>query len=383
LMTPPPPAPAENTTERQEPVLFATTLVGSYPQPAWLIDRDHLRVPRVRAPELWRVQDAYLNEAQDDATILAVRAQELAGLDIITDGEMRRESYSNRFATRLEGLDLDNLGIVMSRGNPPIEVPVPRIVGPIARSQPIHVDDVQFLRSLTQKTIKVTIPGPFTLSQQAHDDYYRDDAQLALAYAAVVRAEMDDLFRAGADIVQLDEPWMEARPDKARAFGVAALTAALRDAAGVTAVHICFGYGALVSSRPQSYSFLRELAQTPADQVSIETAQSNLDCEVLRYFPEQTIILGVLDLSTAEVESPEVIVERAERALRFVPPERLILAPDCGMKFLPPAAAGSKLCSMVRAAGLLRARYGSPVGVTADPPHAHLLTREHKNLPNT
>jgi 5-methyltetrahydropteroyltriglutamate--homocysteine methyltransferase len=343
---------------------FATTLVGSYPQPDWLIDRERLRVPRIREPQLWKVEEAYLSEAQDDATVLAVRAQELAGIDIVTDGEVRRESYSNRFATSLDGVDLENPGVVASRGDINNQVQVPRIVGPITRSHSNIVDDVRFLRSISTRTIKITIPGPFTLSQQAQNEYYANDAALAFAYAAVVRAEIEDLFHAGADIVQLDEPWMEAFPEKARAFGAEALTVALNEAAGATAVHICFGYAMLVPGRrPHHYSFLRELADTPVNQVSIETAQSNLDCEVLENFQKQTIVLGVIDLSTSEIESPELIVERAERALQYVSPDRLVLAPDCGMKFLPRPVADAKLRSMVRAAEMLRTRYADEQGI--------------------
>jgi 5-methyltetrahydropteroyltriglutamate--homocysteine methyltransferase len=341
-----------------KPKLFTTTLVGSYPQPDWLIDRANLRVPRVRVPDLWRIPGDHLAEAQDDATALAVLAQERAGIDVVTDGEIRRESYSNYFGTRLDGIDLENPGVTRGRG--PLataEVTVPRVVGPVSRRQPVHVDDLKFLRSLTSRPVRVTVPGPFTLSQQSQDDYYGSDAALALAYAAVVRDEIHDLFEAGADVVQLDEPWMEARPDEARAYGVEALTAALEGANGVTAVHICFGYGAIVPGRPPRYEFLPYLADVLADQVSIETAQSDLDCEVLQSFTDQTIVLGVLDLSTPEVESPETIVGRVERILPYVPPERVVLAPDCGMKFLPRRAAEDKLRSMVSAAEILRERY--------------------------
>lgn len=339
-------------------MLFSTTLVGSYPQPGWLIDRENLRVPRVRVPELWRISDDHLNEAQDDATMLAVLAQEQAGIDVVTDGEIRRESYSNFFGTRLDGIDLENPGATRGRGpSASVEVAVPRVVGPLVRRHPVHLDDLKFLRSITSRPVRVTVPGPFTLSQQCQDQYYGNEAALSLAYAAVVREEIDDLFRAGADVVQLDEPWMEARPEKARAFGVEALTAALEGASGVTAVHICFGYAALVPGRPQRYTFLRHLADVPVNQVSIETAQSSLDCKDLEYFKDQTVILGVLDLSAAEAELPETVVERVDRALRYVPPERVILAPDCGMKFLPRHAAAAKLQSMVRAAEILRQRY--------------------------
>ncbi|HYK67087.1 MAG TPA: uroporphyrinogen decarboxylase family protein [Streptosporangiaceae bacterium] len=339
-------------------MLFTTTLVGSYPQPDWLIDRAKLRVPRVRVPELWRVSADHLGEAQDDATVLAVRAQEEAGIDVVTDGEIRRESYSNYFGTRLDGIDLQNPGVTRGRGpSSTATVVIPRVTGPIVRRHPVDVDDMRFLRSITTRPVRATIPGPFTLSQLSQDEYYGSDAALALAYAAVVKQEMDDLFRAGADVVQLDEPWMEARPERALAFGLPALRAALEGASGVTAVHICFGYGALVPGRPPRYAFLRHLAGLPVNQVSIESAQSNLDCRDLENFEDQTVILGVLDLSTAEVESAGTVVERVERALHHVPPDRVILAPDCGMKFLPRQAAAEKLRSMVRAAEILRARY--------------------------
>lgn len=341
-----------------EAKLFMTTLVGSYPQPDWLIDRASLRVPRVRVPELWRVAGDHLPEAQDDATALAVAAQERAGIDIVTDGEIRRESYSNYFGTRLDGIDLEHPGVTRGRGSfSTAEVTVPRVAGPISRRQPVHVDDLKFLRSLTNRLVKITVPGPFTLSQLSHDDYYGSGAALALAYAAVVRDEIHDLFQAGADVVQVDEPWMEARPEAARAYGVEALTAALEGANGVTAVHVCFGYGAIVPGRPPRYEFLPSLADVPVDQVSIETAQSNLSGEALRSFTKQAIVLGVLDLSTPEVESPDTIVDRVERTLPYVPPERVILAPDCGMKFLPRQAAEEKLRSMVSAAAILRERY--------------------------
>jgi 5-methyltetrahydropteroyltriglutamate--homocysteine methyltransferase len=337
-------------------MLFPTTLVGSFPQPDWLIDRQRLAVPRVRAADLWRVGEEWLGEAQDDATRLAVSSQLACGIDVVTDGEIRRESYSNRFATALEGIDLEHPGTTTGRGSGARTTVVPRVAGPIRRVRPVEVDDVRFLRSLTEKPIKITLPGPFTMSQQAEDDFYGDESEVALAYARAVNEEVRDLFAAGADVVQLDEPWMEARPDKARAFGVAAVQEALRGVEGTTALHLCFGYAALVRDRPNAYRFLVELAATPVDQVSVETAQSNLDCEVL---PElgKDIMVGVLDLSTNDVEPPDVVEARVERALRYLAPERVILAPDCGMKFLSRQAAEGKLRSMVRAAEGLRVRY--------------------------
>ena len=337
-------------------MLFPTTLVGSFPQPDWLIDRQRLAVPRVRAADLWRVGEEWLGEAQDDATRLAVASQLACGIDVVTDGEIRRESYSNRFATALEGIDLEHPGTTTGRGSGARTTVVPRVAGPIRRVRPVEVDDVRFLRSLTEHPIKITLPGPFTMSQQAEDDFYGDESEVALAYARAVNEEVRDLFAAGADVVQLDEPWMEARPDKARAFGVAAVQEALRGVEGTTALHLCFGYAALVRDRPNAYRFLVELAATPVDQISVETAQSSLDCEVL---PElgKDIMVGVLDLSTNDVETPDVVEARVERALRYLAPERVILAPDCGMKFLSRQAAEGKLRSMARAAEALRARY--------------------------
>jgi 5-methyltetrahydropteroyltriglutamate--homocysteine methyltransferase len=335
--------------------LLPTSLVGSYPQPEWLIDREklgHRMPPRVRAAELWRVAPEFLEQAQDDATILAIRQQELAGLDIITDGELRRESYSNRFATALTGVDLDNPGKVISRtGN---AIPVPRVIGKIQRKQPVEVRDLQFLRANTDRKIKITVPGPFTMSQQAQNDHYATEEEMALDYAAAVNAEIKDLFAAGADVVQIDEPWMEAQSEKARRFGLAAVKRALEGVNGTTALHICFGYAALVPGRPAAYSFLEELADSPVKQISIETAQSSLDCAVLAKLPGKTIILGVLDLSTHDVETAETVAARIRKALPFVSPERLIAAPDCGMKYLPAESAFGKLKAMTGGAAIVR-----------------------------
>jgi 5-methyltetrahydropteroyltriglutamate--homocysteine methyltransferase len=335
--------------------LIPTSLVGSYPQPEWLIDREklgHRMPPRVRAAELWRVAPQFLEQAQDDATILAIRQQELAGLDIITDGEMRRESYSNRFATALSGVDLDNPGKVISRTGSTSSVP--RVVGKISRERPVEVRDLKFLRANTDRKIKITVPGPFTMSQQAQNDYYGTEDEMALDYAAAVNAEIKDLFAAGADVVQIDEPWMEAHSEKARRFGLAAVKRALEGVKGTTALHICFGYAALVPGRPAAYSFLEELADSPVTQISIETAQSSLDCAVLAKLPGKTIILGVLDLSTHEVETAETVAARISRALRFVDPERLVAAPDCGMKYLPLESAFGKLKALTGGAAIVR-----------------------------
>jgi 5-methyltetrahydropteroyltriglutamate--homocysteine methyltransferase len=335
--------------------LLPTSLVGSYPQPDWLIDREKLAKrfpPRVRALELWRLDPQWLEEAQDDATLIAIRDQERAGLDIVTDGEMRRESYSNRFATALDGVDIDHPGTALDRSGHPN--PVPRVVGRIRRRGPVEVRDVQFLRANTDRRIKMTVPGPFTMSQQAQNDFYPHEEEMALDYAAAVNEEIRDLFAAGADIVQIDEPYMQARPEKARQYGLAALNRALDGIEGETAVHICFGYAAIIHERPSGYSFLPELAESRADAVSIETAQSALDCSVLETLPDKKIILGVIDLSKHEVEAPETVARRIRRALPHVPAERIVVAPDCGMKYLPRASAFGKLQAMVAGAEQVR-----------------------------
>ena len=339
-------------------MLFPTTLVGSYPQPEWLIDRAKLAgrfPPRVRARELWRIPEPYLAEAQDDATLMAIKAQEDAGIDILTDGEIRRESYSNRFATALDGVDLDNPGSALDRSGHPN--PVPRVVGPIRRRHAVEVGDVEFLRRHTRRRIKVTVPGPFTMSQQAQIEHYGGSRELAaMDYAVAVNAEIRDLFSAGADFVQLDEPYMQARPDAARHYGLTALNRALEGVTGTTVVHICFGYAAIIHERPSGYSFLPELAQCSCQQVSVETAQSNLDCAALKGLAGKKILLGVIDLSTHEVETPELVAARIERALPYVDPADVIVAPDCGMKYLPRDVAFGKLQSMVAGAQLARLR---------------------------
>ncbi len=340
--------------------LLPTSLVGSYAQPEWLIDRKKLAgrfPPRTRASELWRIPEPYLAQAQDDATLLAIRAQEEAGLDIVTDGEIRRESYSNRFATALEGIDIDNPGTALDRSGHPN--PVPRIVGRIRRRHAVEVDDLMFLRAHTSKRVKITLPGPFTMSQQAQNDFYATDAEAALDYAAAVNAEVRDLFAAGADIVQIDEPYMQARPEKAREYGLKALNRALEGIEGTTAVHICFGYAPAIPQRPSGYSFLSELPGCPCRQVSIETAQSNLDCSVLKTLPGKKIILGVIDLNDMNVETPEVVAGRIRRALPYVNREDIIVAPDCGMKYLPREVAFGKLKAMVEGAKIARAELGA------------------------
>jgi len=336
--------------------LLPTSLVGSYPQPDWLIDRAKLAgrfPPRVRAKELWRVAPEWLEQAMDDATLLAIRDQERAGLDIVTDGEMRRESYSNRFATALDGVDLDNPGIALDRSGEPN--PVPRVTGKISRRHAVEARDVRFLRANTDRTIKITVPGPFTMSQQAQNDFYADEGEMAQDYARAVNAEIRDLFAAGADIVQIDEPYMQARPEKARAIGLDALRTALDGIEGRTALHICFGYAAIIHARPEGYNFLPELADTPIREISIETAQSNLDCSILESLDGKTIILGVLDLSTHEIETAETVAARIRRALPHVAPERVIIAPDCGLKYLPRDVAFGKMKAMADGAAIVRA----------------------------
>jgi 5-methyltetrahydropteroyltriglutamate--homocysteine methyltransferase len=339
--------------------LLPTSLVGSYAQPDWLIDRPKLAgrfPPRVRAKELWRVAPEFLDAAQDDATLLAIRDQERAGLDIITDGEMRRESYSNRFATALDGVDIDNPGTALDRSGHPN--PVPRVAGKVRRRHAVEVRDVQFLRLNTDRMIKMTVPGPFTMSQQAQNDFYGDEEELALDYAAAVNAEIKDLFAAGADIVQIDEPYMQARPEKARRYGIKALNRALDGVTGTTAVHICFGYAAIIHQRPSGYSFLPELEGTAVRQVSIETAQSGLDCAVLERLASKTIILGVLDLSDMTIESPRTVADRIRRALPYAGAERIVVAPDCGLKYLPRDVAYGKMCAMVEGARMVRRELG-------------------------
>lgn len=339
-------------------MLFPTTIVGSFPQPDWLIDRQKLAgrfPPRVRAKELWRVAPPYQEEAWNDATLLAIRAQEEAGLDIVSDGEIRRESYSNRFATALEGIDLDNPGTGLDRSGHPN--PVPRITGKIRRMHAVEVEDMLFLRRHTDRKTKITVPGPFTMLQQAQNDFYATEEEAAMDYAAAVNAEIRDLFAAGADVVQIDEPYMQARPEKARKYGLAALNRALDGITGTTAVHICFGYAAVIHERPTGYSFLPELAACGCKQVSIETAQSHLDCSVLEQLEGKQVMVGCIDLSDMAVESPETIAARVRRALPYIAKERVILAPDCGMKYLPREVAQGKLKAMVDAAKILRAEF--------------------------
>lgn len=339
------------------PALLPTSVVGSYAQPDWLIDRAALAdrsPPRVRVESLWRVDPEWLDQARDDATILAVRDQERAGIDIVTDGEMRRESYSNHFATALEGVDPEREGTAISRKGTPNAVPL--VTGPVRRARPVGVRDVEFLRAHTDRTIKATLPGPFTMSEQAENAYYPDLESLAMAYAEAVAAEVRDLFAAGADVVQIDEPWVQARHERARAYAVPAINRALEGAEGTTALHLCMGYAAMIADRPPAYSFLAELADCAVDQVSLEAAQPNLDLGVLADLSEKTIILGVIDLDDMAVESPEAVAARIERAYPFAAPERIVPAPDCGFKYVPRGVAFGKLRALAAGAELARAR---------------------------
>jgi 5-methyltetrahydropteroyltriglutamate--homocysteine methyltransferase len=337
------------------PPAIATTVIGSYPQPEWLIDRDRLRgslPPRVRARELWRIAEPFLAEAQDDATALAIADQERVGLDVVSDGEIRRESYSNRFATALEGFDIDNPAMVPGRAGGTNAVP--RVVGKVRRTRPVEVDDLRFLRSRTERTIKITLPGPFTMSQQAANEAYEDEADLAMDLAIAVNDEVHDLFAAGADIVQIDEPWLQSRPDKARAFALPAIDRALADAPGTTALHTCFGYAHVVHDRPSGYPFLAELAGCAADVLAVEAAQPRLDPAALEPIAGKTVIVGVLDLSRPDAETPEEVAARIESLLAVIPAERLQVGPDCGMKYLSRDLALAKLRALVEGARLVR-----------------------------
>src|SRR5579864_2294617 len=336
--------------------LLPTTVVGSYPQPDWLVDSAMLGSrlpPRTRALEIWRVPPDLLEPAQDDATVVAIRDMERAGIDIVTDGEIRRESYSNRFATALEGMDLDHPGTALDRTGHPN--PVPRVVAPIRRTRPVEVRDVKFLRANTDRPIKATLPGPFTMSQQAQDDFYHDEGALAMALAAAVNEEVRDLFLAGADIVQLDEPYLQARAEKAERFAIQAINRALEGITGTTALHTCFGYAHIVHNRPKGYPFLEPLADAAADQISMESAQQNVDLGVLKSLSDKTLIVGVIDLGDeSAIESKELVVNRINNALRYVEAERLIVAPDCGMKYLPRETAFGKLKVLAEAAAAVR-----------------------------
>jgi 5-methyltetrahydropteroyltriglutamate--homocysteine methyltransferase len=335
---------------------LVTTVVGSYPQPDWLIDRERLSKrppPRALARELWRVAPELLEEAQDDATLLAIRDMERAGVDVITDGEVRRESYSNRFANALSGVDVNNPGTFVERSG--VENSVPRIVGPIRRLGPVEVRDVEFLRANTERRVKITIPGPFTMTQQTQDEHYHDERAMALDFAAAVNEEVRGLFAAGADVVQLDEPYMQARPEKAREYAVEAINAALAGVDGTTALHMCFGYGHFIKDKPAGYSFLEELNDSAVDQISIEAAQPGLDPSLLRLLPGKTVIFGVVNNADPRVESADEVAGRIRAALEHIEAERVMPAPDCGMKYLPREVAFAKLRALVEGARAVRA----------------------------
>ena len=340
--------------------LLPTTVVGSYPQPEWLVDRAMLSkvVPRTRLHAMWRLPAEHLEEAQDDATIVAIRDMERAGIDIVTDGEIRRESYSNRFATALEGIDADNPAIITARTGSQ-KTPVPRVVGPVKRKAAVELRDMEFLRRNTERAAKITLPGPFTMSQQAKNEFYKDDEELAMAFAEAVNAEALDLQKAGADVIQLDEPWVRNNPDLARRYAVKAINRALAGITVPTVVHLCFGYAAVVHEKPPGYSFLAELEKSGAQQISIEAAQPNLDLKVLEDLPSKTIILGVIDLADKTVETPQVVAERIRRALPHVPAQRLVIAPDCGMKYLPREVAFGKMQAMVEGTRIVRKELGA------------------------
>ncbi|NKB58042.1 MAG: 5-methyltetrahydropteroyltriglutamate--homocysteine methyltransferase [Alphaproteobacteria bacterium] len=335
--------------------LIPTTLVGSYPQPAWLVDKEKLLgsgPPRVRMREVWRVADDLLEEAQDDATLAALHDQERAGIDIVSDGEVRRESYFNRFANALDGIDLETPGIVPSRSGRPTQVP--RVVGPIRRAKPVQVRDVEFLRAHTDKPIKITIPGAFTMAKLALDEHYGDQETLIMAYADALNEEVRELKAAGADVIQIDEPYMQANPIEAEKFGVAAIDRALDGVDGPTVVHLCFGYAYVVSEKPEGYSYLPQLDACCAGAISIEAAQPKLDPAILEKLPNKKVLFGVINLGTEEVETPALVAERLRGALKHIPADRLIAAPDCGMKYLPRGVAFGKLKALAEGAAIIR-----------------------------
>ena len=334
-----------------------TTVVGSYPQPDWLVDRALLSkgVPRVRQREIWRVAEPWLEQAQDDATIVAIREMERAGIDIVTDGEIRRESYSNRFATALEGVDVETPGVIRNRLGQ--ETVVPRVVGRVRRTRPVELRDMQFLRRNTERPAKITLPGPFTMAQQARNEFYEDMEALAMDLAAAVNEEARDLEAAGADLIQLDEPWLRNDPEGAKRYAVPAINRALEGLTVPTALHLCFGYAAVVRhQKPTGYSFLPQLAATTAQQISIEAAQPRLDLGVLADLAGKIIILGVIDLADPAVETLDQVTARIRAGLARVTPDRLVLAPDCGMKYLPRDTAFGKLRALVDGARAVRAQ---------------------------
>ena len=337
------------------PALLQTTVVGSYPQPDWLVNREMLSkmVPRTRVRELWRVPESFLEQAQDDATLLAIRDMERAGIDIVTDGEMRRESYSNRFATALDGIDDENPGEIVNRVGQ--KTAVPRVVGKIRRTRPIELRDMQFLRANTGRLAKITLPGPFTMGQQVKDEHYKDAEAMCMDYAAAVNEEAHDLVKAGADVIQLDEPWLRNNPEEAKRYAVKVIDRALQGLAVPTVVHLCFGYAAVVrGGKPTGYAFLPQLADSIAQQISIESAQPRLDLGVLKDLAPKKVMLGVIDLADPEIETPQKVADRIRAGLKHVPADKLLPAPDCGMKYLPRATAFGKLKALAEGAALVR-----------------------------
>lgn len=336
--------------------LLQTTVVGSYPQPDWLVNRAMLSkvVPRTRMKELWRVAEPYLQQAQDDATLLAIRDMERAGLDIITDGEMRRESYSNHFATALDGIDNDNPAEIVNRSGS--KTAVPRVVGKIRRTRPVELRDVQFLRANTEKAAKITLPGPFTMGQQVKDEFYHDAEAMCMDYAQAVNEEARELVKAGADVIQLDEPWLRNNPEEAKLYAVKVINRALQGITVPTVVHLCFGYAAVVPglSKPTGYSFLPQLADTIAQQISIESAQPKIDLGVLKDLAPKKVMLGVIDLNDPEIETAEKVADRIRAGLKYLSPDKLLAAPDCGMKYLPRTTAFGKLKALAAGAALVR-----------------------------
>ena len=335
--------------------LLQTTVVGSYPQPDWLVNREMLSkmVPRTRVRELWRVPEAFLEQAQDDATLLAIRDMERAGIDIVTDGEMRRESYSNRFATALDGIDDEHPGEIVNRVGQ--KTAVPRVVGKIRRTRPIELSDMQFLRANTERLAKITLPGPFTMGQQVKDEHYKDAEAMCMDYAAAVNEEAHDLVKAGADVIQLDEPWLRNNPEEAKRYAVKVIDRALQGLAVPTVVHLCFGYAAVVrGGKPTGYAFLPQLADSIAQQISIESAQPRLDLGVLKDLAPKKVMLGVIDLADPEIETPQKVADRIRAGLKHVPADKLLPAPDCGMKYLPRATAFGKLKALAEGAALVR-----------------------------
>ncbi|WP_395709744.1 5-methyltetrahydropteroyltriglutamate--homocysteine methyltransferase [Reyranella sp.] len=337
------------------PSLLQTTVVGSYPQPDWLVNREMLSkmVPRTRVRELWRVPEAFLEQAQDDATLLAIRDMERAGIDIVTDGEMRRESYSNRFATALDGIDDEHPGEIVNRVGQ--KTAVPRVVGKIRRTKPIELRDMQFLRANTERQAKITLPGPFTMGQQVKDEFYKDAEAMCMDYAVAVNEEAHDLVKAGADVIQLDEPWLRNNPEEAKRYAIRVIDRALQGLTVPTVVHLCFGYAAVVrGGKPTGYAFLPQLADSIAQQISIESAQPKLDLGVLKDLAPKKVMLGVIDLNDAEIETPEKVADRIRAGLKHVAADKLLPAPDCGMKYLPRATAYGKLKALADGAALVR-----------------------------